>query len=190
MELVTKQTEIKSRIDRIVRLQSDVGFAGLTFFFNVSSQVGDEEFGEYFDTVTPLTIPISEIEVELAAIFKKALQIRAEQIEGISAIKTLPDYKGFYAALLSLDIFRLAQQLSATQLEINAAYSDVGFVLGNAIAGAENLGALQVAFDRLLLVLGNAVTEEHRQQLQNAIETSAIPLKLQEDTSNETDNKV
>ncbi|MEG3875785.1 hypothetical protein QT972_00175 [Microcoleus sp. herbarium7] len=189
-ELVTQQTKVKFRIDRPIQIQLSVGSDALILHFNVSTLVEEEEFGEYFDSDSPLMIPVSEIENELESIFNKALQMRSEQIEGKTIVNTTPDYKSFYSALLGLDIFRIAQQLSATQLEANVAYMDAGIVLGNAISGAENKGALQAAFDRLLLVLDDAVTDEHRQQLQDAIDANAIPLKLQKETLNEAENNI
>jgi hypothetical protein len=91
MKLVTKQSEFKSRIDKIVQLQLSVGSEAFIAYFNKSTIVEGEEFGEIFDSGSPLMIPITEIEEALDTIFAKALELRAKQIEGPTEVVHTPN---------------------------------------------------------------------------------------------------
>ena len=193
MQLTTKESELKSRIDEPVQLQYSADSDSFIVYFNVIREIAGEKLNKVFDSGMPLMIPIELISDALQAIYLKALELRAIQLASAAedfAIKAEPDYKRFYGELLTTELFAVTRQKADENLLINAAYTDFALALTNSIVGNENAIALQAAFDRLLLVLGDTVTEEHRQQLQNAIEANAIPLNLQENTSNETDNKV
>jgi hypothetical protein len=177
-KLETKVSDTRARIDRVIRLQYDVGSTHLSVYFNVSDKVGDEEFGERFDGGTPETIAIDEIQEALNTIFAKGLELRVKRIEAPSKIITTPNYRTFFDKLIQLPIFALVQQQNAIDLQINAAYTDFALVLGNCIAGAENSEALQNTLDRVLSGLGESATQELLEELQGAIDANAIPLKL------------
>lgn len=180
MKLKTQQAEIKSRIDRISRMQYDAGSESFIVFFNVSTAIGDEEFGEYFDNAIPVSIPISEIKEALDFFSQKAFEFRAKQIEGKSTTVQHPDYKTFLSELLSLEIFRLAQEQAKSDQVLNVAYTDFSVMLSNAISGVEIISALQASFDAVLknLVWEGDKKEEYLEPLRDAIAHSNIPLNL------------
>jgi hypothetical protein len=178
MKLITKQTEVKSRVDEIVQLQLSVGSEALIVYFNVSTMVQGEPFGETFDSGAPLMVPITEIEEALRSIYAKALELRAQQIEGTTELVHVPNYPAFFDALIKLPIFALVQEHNATSLQVNAAYTDFALVLGNCIAGVENSEALQNSIDRVLTALNGSATQELLEELQEAIDANAIPVKV------------
>jgi hypothetical protein len=155
-----------------------MGSTHLSVYFNISNKIGEEEFGEVFDGGNPEAIPICEIEEALDSIFAKALELRAKTIEGPTEVVQSPNYRTFFDKLIQLPIFKLVQQQNATDLQINAAYTDFALVLGNCIAGAENSVALQYSLDKVLAALGESATQELLEELQEAIDANAIPLKL------------
>lgn len=179
MKLVTKQTDIKSRIDRIVRLQYDATSDELAIYFNTSTLVDGEELGETFDASNPLLIPVSQVEDFLNSIFNKALELRSEQIEGNSTIKTAPDYSAFFNILLALPIFQLIQQKRPKKPTLETAATDFGILLMSMASASSEAGltALQNSLDRVLAGLED-VTQEQLQELQDAINANAIPLKV------------
>lgn len=181
MELLTQQTNKLTRVDRIIRIQLDIGSDALVAYFNKLSKIDDEEFGEQFDSVNPVTIPIQEISQELKTIFSKAIQYRALQLAGTgeAAVVYRPDYKTFLGELLSLEIFRLAQEQAKSDQVLNVAYTDFSVMLSNAISGVEIIPALQASFDAILenLVLADD-DKEYLEPLRDAIARCNIPLNL------------
>jgi hypothetical protein len=178
MKLVTEQSNVRSRVDTIIRIQYDTGSSHLIVYFNIADKVGDEEFGERFDSASPVAVATPEIQEALNTIYEKALELRAKQIEGPTEVVHTPNYRTFFDKLIQLPIFKLVQERNATDMQVNAAYTDFALVLGNCIAGVENSVALQYSLDRVLSALGESATQELMEELQEAIDANAIPLKI------------
>lgn len=183
-KLITPETETKSRIDKITRLQLDVGSEALIVFFNISTQIENEEFGESFDNGNPVAIPVSQVQKELQSIFEKALELRSQQIEGDSSVAIAPDYKGFYDAIAASQIFATTRKLSTQNLAMNTAFTSFGLALTGALGGHVNLTALQNSLNRVLEVLGELLENEEEIEsltieLRGLIEICNIPLNLE-----------
>lgn len=182
IELTTPQQDGTTRVDKPIEMRFSVGSDGIICFFNTSTRVGEMAFGETYDGMNPVTLPVKEVEVELEKIIQKLLALRSAQIEGEStdSIIRLPDYKGFFHELLMLQIFQLAQEQSKSDLILNTAYTDFSIRLSNAISGAENIPALQASLDAVLenLVLADNEREEYLGPLRDAIARCNIPLNI------------
>lgn len=182
IELTTPQPDGTTRVDKPIEIRFSVGSDALLCFFNTATRIGEKHFGEVYDGMNPVTLPIEQIQAELQTIFEKLLDLRSAQIEGESNadIVQLPDYKGFFNELIALPIFQLAQSQNREDLALNAAYTDFSVILSNSISGAENVPALQASFDAVLqsLVVGDEEREEYLEGLRDAIARSSIPLNV------------
>jgi len=181
MKLITKQTETKSRIDQLVNLEYSVGSNNITCYFKTFTKIGDEEFGETFDQMNPVTIPILEVKEALDIIANKALTKRSQQLQ-ISETPVLslePDYKGFYNALLISQIFGVVQGLTTTNTTMSLAYTTFGLALAVSIAGHINNDGLQASVNGVLAVLKGLVPDSFTllaQELKEIVELYNIPV--------------
>lgn len=189
IELTTPQPDGTTRVDKPIEYLISIGSDTLICFFNTSARIGEKDFGEVYDGMNPVTLPIEQIQAELQTIFEKLLDLRTAQIEGESNVNIahLPDYKTFFNELLTLPIFRLAQSQNREDLVLNAAYTDFSVILSNSISGAENVPALQASFDAVLgklvfVVFGEDKKEEYLSPLREAIARCHIPLSIKENT--------
>ena len=182
MELLTPQEDGSTRVDKPIELRLSVGSDGMVAFFNTSTRFGDKDYGETYDGMNPVVIPIAQVKEELDSIFKKILGLRAEQIEGATTAKTAPDYRGFFNALPTLRIFRLAQSQSRADVDFNGCYTDFSSALNASMAGAENPVMLQAALEDVLkrLVFPEGEEEDCLTALHTAIELYNIQIVLEE----------
>lgn len=183
MKLITKQSETKSRIDQLVNLEYSVGSNNITCYFKTATKIGDEEFGETFDQMNPVAIPILEIKEALDIIITEAFNNRSRQLQSSTTpiISAEPDYRGFYNALLMSQIFTVVQGLTTTNTTMNLAYTTFGLALTVSIAGHINNDGLQASVNGVLAVLRELVPDNFTnliQELKQIVKQYSIPLLI------------
>lgn len=173
------------RVDTPIQLTFSVGSDTLNIHFNVQKSLVSQredisDISPQFDMANPVHIPIADIQDELNSIFAKALELRSQQIEGTTTVKTAPDYRGFFNALPTLRIFRLAQSQSRADVDFNGCYTDFSSALNASMAGAENPVMLQAALEDVLKRLVFPEGEDCLTALHTAIDLYNIPIVLEE----------
>ncbi len=184
MQLFTKESETKSRIDEPAQMQISVGSDALIVYFNVSREISGDVVGKALDNGMPLMIPVDLIFDALQTIYQKALELRAIQIAaGDTFVKIKPNYKDFYGELLTTELFAIVRQKAAENLQVNTAYTDFALALTNGVVGNENASALQVCLDKMIEVLGINVQAEHLEVLDNLLLKHSLPVSRDNTTN-------
>lgn len=86
----------------------------------------------------------------------------------------VPDWAGFYDALLVSSCFAAARTAAATDLATNVAYTDCASALGLARQGVINVPAIQASFDALLGLV--TLSEKQQAELKELIAANRVEL--------------
>lgn len=180
MELITKESETKSRTDKIAQIQHSIGSDSLVIYFNISREISGEKLDENLDSGMPLMVPVELIAEPLQLIYQKALELRANQLEDALAANAViviePNYKGFYGELLATELFAITRQKASEDLQVNTAYTDFALALTNAIVGNENVIALQICLNKMIEVLGTNVQSIQIETLDILMKKHNLPI--------------
>lgn len=177
MQLTTKESETKSRIDEIERIEYFAKSKVLTIYFNVCKEISGDESDRIFDIKNPLTMSIELVPEAMQIICQKALELRATQLAAtIANIEIESDYKSFYGELLTTELFVITRYKADQNLQVNTAYTDFALALTNCIIGNENAIALQFCLNKMIEVLGDSIQLSQLEYLDDLIVKYKLPI--------------